>query len=176
MVFWRRDIAHQSPPPFPFRCYLPASTEEARMPHDFWSPEMSTGLPAMDDLHRAFCENLSSLADLKDEEFRLAYPGFVCAAERLFSQEEEWMEEIEFPILKSHREQHARVLSALHHTQSAIAVGELETGRKLVTELLPAWFALHAGTMNMALAMALQIKDAVPMPAWSPSVIAPAYA
>jgi hemerythrin len=125
-----------------------------------WSPELSTGLAAMDELHHHFCEALSRQASLSDDAFRNAYQQFVATLEQAFRTEEQWMEEIEFPSLKSHREQHARVLSALHGTQPHVMDGDLSIARKIVEQLLPEWFVFHASTMNMALAVAMQLADA----------------
>jgi len=129
------------------------------MPQAIWSPELSTGLAAMDDLHRHFCKTLSEQSSLPDDAFRNAYADFVATLEQAFRTEEQWMEDIEFPSLKSHREQHARVLAALHCSHSQVAQGELAVARRIVSELLPEWFIFHASTMNMALALALQLAE-----------------
>jgi hemerythrin len=143
------------------------------MPQTIWSPEMETGLDAMDDLHREFCEALAGQSSLPDDVFCNAYPAFIMTIERAFRTEEQWMEEIDFPSLKSHREQHARVLGALHGTQSMVLDGDVMTGRKIVDQLLPEWFMFHASTMNMAVALALQLAGSHDM---QPALAAAAYA
>jgi hemerythrin len=67
------------------------------------------------------------------------------------------MEETEFPGIKTHREQHARVLSALHHIHPQVTSGNAVLGRKVIEDLLPQWLAFHISTMDMAWAM--QITD-----------------
>ncbi len=69
------------------------------------------------------------------------------------------MEEIDFPIIKSHREQHARVLSALHHVHSRVMNGDLVMGHEVVEKLLPQWFVFHISTIHAALAAAMQMAD-----------------
>ncbi len=147
------------------------------MSQTIWSPELSTGFDAMDNLQRDFCEAMAGLSSLPDERFPGAFPRFISFVERAFRTEEEWMEEIEFPSLKSHREQHARVLGALHCTRSGILEGDLATGRKLVDLLLPEWFVFHASTMSMALAVALQLAESpLPMRLIPATSMATAYA
>jgi hemerythrin len=134
-------------------------------------PEMSTGVAAMDELHRDFFEALIGLSSTSAKEFEARYGAFVSKAEHVFSTEEQWMEEIDFPIIKSHREQHARVLSALHHVHSRVMNGDLMTGREVVEKLLPQWFVFHISTMDVALAAAMQIGDIdVMRPASAPFV------
>ena len=131
------------------------------MPHPIWSPELSTGLDAMDDLHFDFCEAMAKASSVPDSDFCNAYASLVRTAERAFATEEQWMEEIGCPVLRAHREQHARVLGALHTVHSAVMGGELATGRKVVEHLLPEWFSMHGTTMNMALAQTIQVAHAL---------------
>jgi len=135
---------------------LPESTRRHQMMQSLWSSEMSTGLKAIDDLHHDFLDSLARLPAAKEEEFENAYAIFVMKVEHAFSNEEIWMEEIDFPGLKSHREQHARVLGALHKVHSKIMQGDLNEGRHVVRDLLPQWFALHLSTMDMTLGMSVQ--------------------
>lgn len=122
-----------------------------------WPSEMSTGVAAMDELHHDFFEALAGLSSATDKEFESRYGKFVAKAERTFSTEEQWMEGIDCPTLKSHREQHARVLGALHNVHSRVMGGDLSTGREVVEKLLPLWFVFHLSTMDMALAASLQL-------------------
>jgi hemerythrin-like metal-binding protein len=121
--------------------------------------DMSTGVAEMDRLHFDFFEALGELAALPDDEFVLGFRGFVRHAERSFAREEQWMEDTDFAADKSHREQHARVLSALHHVYSRVLAGDIATGRTTVEVLLPQWFAFHISTMDMALAAAMQVSE-----------------
>lgn len=120
---------------------------------------MSTGIAEMDRLHFDFFEALSELTAMSDEEFALAFRGFVHHAEKAFAREEQWMEETDFAADKSHREQHARVLSALHHVHSLMLGGDILVARETVETLLPQWFAFHIATMDMALATAMQVSE-----------------
>jgi hemerythrin len=115
---------------------------------------MSLGVPAMDDAHKAFVEELACLVSLPDGDFGAGLFALIASMERDFREEEESMEAIDFPAIQSHREQHARVLSALHHVVPDVMQGDCASARKAI-ELLPQWFLFHLSTMDMALAVTL---------------------
>lgn len=125
-----------------------------------WSPQMSLGVAAIDTEHHAFIDELGRLADLPDEEFRTGLHALIATMERDFRGEEIVMERIEFPALQSHREQHARVLSALHHVVPGVMLGDYTSARKAV-ELLPQWFLFHLSTMDTALAVAMDLAGLI---------------
>ena len=126
------------------------------MTHTIALKETSSGAAAMDRLHFEFFEALEELSATPDTDFAAGYRAFVCQVERSFASEEEWMETMDFPILKGHREQHARVLGALHHVYGHIMTGDIKGGREVVDTLLPQWFSLHILTMDKILASAMQ--------------------
>ncbi|MFC6519923.1 bacteriohemerythrin [Undibacterium arcticum] len=121
-----------------------------------WSPEMSSGVPAMDDAHKALVAELAHLLTAPYREFGAGLFALIAEIERDFREEEALMEEIDFPMLRSHREQHASVLSALHHVVPDVMQGECASARKVI-ELLPQWFLRHMSTMDIALAVALDL-------------------
>jgi len=123
-----------------------------------WLAESSSGVPAMDELHRNFIEDLKTLSPCNDDELSAEYGAFVGKVERTFRKEEELMEEIDSPVSKVHREQHARVLDALHHVHARVMGGEIGIGREVMLNLFPQWFAFHVSTMDAALAQAIQMK------------------
>lgn len=125
-----------------------------------WLTEISSGVPAMDKLHQDFFEALNEVSSRKDREFSAGYGAFVTKVEQIFRQEEQWMEDIDFPVSKAHQEQHARVLGALHHVHSRLMSGELGVGREVVDQLLPEWFAFHISTMDAPLALAMRMAQA----------------
>lgn len=124
-----------------------------------WSPEMVLGVPNIDALHQSFVESLADLNIASDKQFVHQYNILVANLERDFYEEERRMEEIEFPALHVHREQHARVLSALHHAQGQVMCGNITAGRDVIA-LLPQWFTFHLSTMDAALAITIQMNDA----------------
>jgi hemerythrin len=110
----------------------------------------------MNLLHRNFLERLSELDTAADGDFVNIYASFVAYTEHAFATEEQW---IGFPGLKGHREQHARVLSTLHHLHAHAMKGDLALGRKIVQQLLPQWFILHRLTLDTVLANAMLVTS-----------------
>jgi hemerythrin-like metal-binding protein len=78
----------------------------------------------------------------------------VAAIERDFREEELLMERVGLDSFQSHLEQHARVLSALHHATSQVQKGDFGPGREVVA-LLPQWLLSHIPAMDKALTEAL---------------------
>lgn len=123
-----------------------------------WSPEMKLGVAAMDELHQTFFASLKALQAAPDFDFPARFDQLVADVERDFAAEEKWMEKINFISIQSHLEQHARVLSALHHAQAGVMGGDIAQGREAI-ELLSQWFVFHITTMDNALARAIQKSD-----------------
>ena len=121
-----------------------------------WKEEMALGVPAIDAAHEALFLELARLSQLDDRHFTVAFRDLVAAVERDFRGEEELMEVIGFASLANHREQHARVLSGLHHAWAAVDEGDLAQGRHALA-LLPQWLIFHQATMDLALAAALEL-------------------
>jgi hemerythrin-like metal-binding protein len=115
-----------------------------------WTPEMQLGNSALDTAHKALFDEMLRLYAAPDCELQAGLPVLCDKLERDFREEEDLMEAIDFPGIKEHREQHARVLSALHHVEA----GEPGAAREAVL-LLPQWFQLHLSTMDTPLAMGL---------------------
>lgn len=130
------------------------------MSHATWPLEEASGVPALDQLHHDLFKTLDKLSCARDDDFKSGFGALVSQAEQAFELEEQWMEQIDFHSMKVHREQHARVLGALHNVHSRVMNDELGVGRHVVDELLPQWFALHTSTMDTNLAHAIQIAQA----------------
>ncbi|WP_084199302.1 bacteriohemerythrin [Noviherbaspirillum autotrophicum] len=126
------------------------------MLHSTWPPDECLGMPMLDQLHYDLFVTIDTLASAHDHEFDNGFRALVRQMEQAFETEEQWMEEINFQSLKVHREQHARVLGALHNVHCRVMNGELGLGREVVRELLPQWFAFHISTMDATLARSMQ--------------------
>ncbi len=120
-----------------------------------WSLNLAVGNAEMDAAHHVLINELASLLDGPDGEIEARLPALVARLERDFRDEELLMETIEFPAIRQHREQHARVLSALHHTDAADGAAVRTTLR-----LLPQWLEMHVATMDRALAAAVEAVGA----------------
>ncbi|MCC6072919.1 bacteriohemerythrin [Massilia sp. GCM10020059] len=112
-----------------------------------WVPAMELGHPALDEAHKALFHEMMRLYVAPDSELAEGLPLLCDKLERDFREEEDLMEAMDAPHMKEHREQHARVLSALHHVEA----GEPAAAREAVM-LLPQWFQLHLATMDRSLA------------------------
>jgi len=123
-----------------------------------WSQDMSLGVGGMDVAHKEFLDDLTELLTVPDDQFAPAFMQMIDTAEKGFRAEEELMEAIDFPGLHEHREQHARVLGALHHVAPHVMGGDIELGRE-AADLLPQWFLHHLSTMDTALAFALDLHE-----------------
>jgi hemerythrin-like metal-binding protein len=143
------------------------------MQYAILTPESSTGVVAMDILHRQLDDALRATLSAKDTDFIRHFRHLAAMLEETFATEELWMEEIDYPAVKSHREQHARALSGIHHVHCSLMAGDVAAARKVVMILLPDWMRLHMATMDAALAMYLQlsgmpqIEAALPLPQYS---------
>ena len=112
-----------------------------------WTADMELGNPALDDAHRELFDEMMRLYAAPDSELEEGLPLLCDKLERDFREEEDLMEAMDISGIKEHREQHARVLSALHH----VVVGEPAEAREALL-LLPQWFQEHLTTMDRALA------------------------
>ena len=117
-----------------------------------WRADMALGIPLFDEAHQAFTEQVRQLLAAPDSEFEAGMAELTAALEEDFRLEESLMEAIDYPALRSHREQHARVLATLH----GLTPGDLSAGRKAASLIMP-WFELHLATADTALAIALQV-------------------
>jgi hemerythrin len=125
------------------------------MEHMEWSPEMALGIESLDQAHQALLAQMLQLAQANDDALDDGFALLVKHLERDFREEEDLMETIAYPAIQSHREQHARVLGALH----VVAPGDHAAAREALG-LLPLWFQVHLSTQDAALAMALNLADA----------------
>jgi len=116
----------------------------------------------MDTLHHDLFVTLDELSCTDDRMFPERYGMLVHKVERVFRTEEQWMEETDFPAIRSHQEQHARVLGGLHNAHSHVMNGEIDVGREVVARLLPQWLTFHVSTMDAALAVAMQMSSTPP--------------
>lgn len=123
--------------------------------------EMMLGVPEIDDAHETLYAELNRLQYLSDDAFASGMYPFIAALERDFRCEEELMEAMDFPGLASHREQHARVLSAMHHLVPLLQQGQVAQAREAIA-LLPQWFQMHLMTMDVVLATAVAMARAEP--------------
>ena len=120
-----------------------------------WNSEFILGQKSLDAAHRGLFTALARLAALPEEEFARGFDDTVAAVERDFRGEEALMERLDDENLAAHREQHARVLSGLHHAGAALAEGDNKVARHAIF-LLGEWLPVHITTMDRALAASVE--------------------
>jgi hemerythrin len=125
---------------------------EMTAPH---SGTFTFGLPSIDAAHDELRAALIRQATLPDQAFGPGFPKLLALIEGGFRREEDLMEAIGYAQLRSHREEHARVLAALHQTELHVAGGDIATGRQALS-LLGQWFSVHEACADFTLGVALQ--------------------
>lgn len=116
-----------------------------------WMARNVSGI--MHEARRSLAAQIERLALTADDQFADGFNDLIANIETSFRDEEAAMEALNYPALRSHREQHARALAALHHAQPKVEGGDIGLGREAL-ELLPKWLLLHRSTMDLALAAA----------------------
>lgn len=108
-----------------------------------WLSEMTVGDAVIDAAHRALFDQMVFLLRAKDSELGAGFPSLTDKLEVDFREEERLMEGLDFAGLHGHREEHAKVLGALHQVDPADAGAAREALR-----LMLQWFPAHVATMG----------------------------
>lgn len=120
------------------------------------------GLDAMDDTHRAFVALVNKLTKSADADFPALFDQLLAHTRQHFAQEEKLMMDSDFPAYGEHRDEHQRILGELVQFKKRVDRGLVAFGRNYIRDRMPAWFRLHAATMDSALAAHVkhQLADA----------------
>lgn len=116
-----------------------------------WFEGFVLGCDPMDATHRDFVDIVGRLLDADESELMARIAELLEHSEAHFAQENDWMAKTAFPPIHCHTDEHANVLAVIREVQRRLAGGDADVARNLAREL-PAWFANHAETMDMALA------------------------
>lgn len=111
---------------------------------------MELGVDDIDEAHRALLDMINALLDGDDGDIVRGLAPLVDMLERDFREEELQMEKVDYAGIRTHREQHARVLATLHRIPPA----DVAAARAALI-LLPQWLSLHLSTFDSALAAAV---------------------
>ena len=125
------------------------------MPLLEWSESLALGHDVMDETHREFVELLNRVGAAGEADVLEQLDAFIAHTEAHFSQEEAWMEAMQFPPLGCHRTEHAGVLEVMREVRSRIAAGETRYGAVLA-KAIAEWFPLHAQSMDAVLALTIR--------------------
>ena len=117
-----------------------------------WSDQLAIGQSVMDDTHREFVAQLNRVGEAADDGVLTALDDFIAHTEVHFSQEEQWMDAIEFPPRGCHRGEHEKIMETVRAVRTRVAAGDARLGRTLA-EALAEWFPQHATSMDAILAL-----------------------
>ena len=98
----------------------------------------------IEDWHRTMLQLIEKINCCREFELPENFKILVFALEQIFGNEQRLMEKSNFPAIKCHLEQHARVLGALHHVHSSVMRGDIGLARRVGSQLLFDWFNLHS--------------------------------
>jgi hemerythrin len=107
----------------------------------------------MNEARVAISKQMERLSRTADQHFADGFTALIAELETSFRDEETAMDALNYSALRSHLEQHARALSALHHVQAKVEAGDIALGREALA-LLANWLLLHRSTMDLALTCA----------------------
>lgn len=110
------------------------------------------GVASMDDTHREFVERVNALEHASGTRFVDGFAALLVHTRSHFDQEEVLMRECRFPATAEHTDEHRRVLGEMTRFARQVEQGRTRMAQAYVKEALPPWFALHAATMDSALA------------------------
>ena len=125
-----------------------------------WDPSMTLGIGLFDEAHAAMANQVAEILQGPDSAFADQLAVLIECLEDDFRLEESLMECIDYPAVRSHREEHARVLATLHR----LAPEDVAQGRHVVALILP-WFHVHLATADPALVTVLQLAGMASAPA-----------
>lgn len=120
-----------------------------------WSAAVARGRTAAMSVERVrLSTQIEQLARTADEYFSEGYIELLSSLERQMRSEEAVMESMNNRALRSHQEEHARVLAALHQIEPRVEEGNVTLGREALA-LLDQWLLAHRASMDLALLTAL---------------------
>ncbi|MBT8439318.1 MAG: hemerythrin family protein [Gammaproteobacteria bacterium] len=123
---------------------------------DWMDEQYLLGIVNMDNTHKEFVSLVNQLAAAADTDFATLFDELITHTQAHFLQEEKLMMASNFPAYAEHNDEHARILGELNQFKKRVDKGLIAFGRNYIKERMPDWFALHAATMDSALAMDLK--------------------
>jgi len=116
-----------------------------------WSDRLSVKFEEMDDTHREFVSLCAALSEDNPATYIQRLDALIAHSIIHFEQENQWMQEHQFPPAGCHINEHNTVLELLQEVKRNIEAGDQELGARLAEEL-PHWFEHHVDTMDHMLA------------------------
>lgn len=116
-----------------------------------WEPDYTLGYDPMDHIHEEFLALLSLLQEASDEQLAERLEQMEQHLQAHFEEENNWMEQTQFPPRKCHMDEHAEVLKSVAEVRVLLAEGNTQVCRAL-TQALAEWFPGHTTHLDSALA------------------------
>ena len=116
-----------------------------------WSDAFLLGYVPMDEIHEEFVDIVGRLQAAEDAALPALMDELARHLQQHFEQENQWMEESDFPPRGCHIDEHAAVLKSVAEVREELAEGNTELCRDLVAHLAE-WFPGHADHLDSALA------------------------
>ena len=116
-----------------------------------WSDAFLLGYAPMDEIHEEFVAIVGRLQAAEDAALPALMDELARHLQQHFEQENQWMEESDFPPRGCHIDEHAAVLKSVTEVREELAAGNTELCRDLVAHLVD-WFPGHADHLDSALA------------------------
>jgi hemerythrin-like metal-binding protein len=120
-----------------------------------WTEALALDMPAMDRTHQEFVSLLADVQNAPDAQALEAWQTLLAHTEAHFDQEDAWMRATGFAQDNCHSVQHHVVLREMRDAQHWPHDARARGLRRLADQLA-AWFAVHAQTMDAALALHLR--------------------
>lgn len=116
-----------------------------------WSATIARARGAELSIGRArLSEQIERLTRATDPCFAAGFIALLACLEQQLRAEEAALESLHSRALRSHQEQHARVLAALHQAEPQVEEGNLALGREALA-LLDQWLPAQRASLDLAL-------------------------
>lgn len=114
------------------------------------------GDQAMDDTHQDFLRLCLIAAKAEGPDFVQQFQALFEHTHQHFAEEEARMLTSVYPAYAEHRADHQRILGDMNRFCQRLTLGRTAMAKAWLKESLPAWFDVHAKTMDSALAAHLK--------------------
>lgn len=132
---------------------------------------LTLGNAVMDATHQEFTDLLNRVGNAPEDQLVGALDEFIAHSEAHFAQEQQWMEEKQFPPLHCHVREHEGVLEITREVRNRVAAGETHLA-SVLAKAVAEWFTLHVTSMDAVLAMFLaqpgQVQGDAPVAGCAP--------
>lgn len=116
-----------------------------------WGSHQLLGHGPMDDIHHEFVDLIGQLELAEDAQLPALLEAMEAHLQQHFAEENQWMEESQFPPRQCHMDEHAAVLKSVAEVREKLAEGNVQICRALIDALVD-WFPGHATHLDSALA------------------------